>query len=254
MATMSLRFASLPRAESGAHVIHANSTSAADRTCSAQMLVDELQARAFDFDLQVQLCMDLDAMPVNDATVEWPEKLSPFVTVGRVHLPRQDISEPDESRQRVTRWRSTSGASRQTTGHSARSCRCDASTARRPRFGGRSTTSRKPSPPAQMRCCPHRSSNSKANPQSAGMSNAVAPTSSSRAASRSTRSTRSTPWPMSPSPGPDRGDQTRPGPEGAVRCRGPNRCARLHRPLQSCALDRWASAAGARRGDDGARA
>ena len=34
-------------------------------------------------------------MPVNDVTVEWPEKLSPFVTVGRVHLPRQDISGPE---------------------------------------------------------------------------------------------------------------------------------------------------------------
>src|SRR5258706_8297107 len=31
-------------------------------------------------------------MPVNDTTVEWPEKLSPFVTVGQVHVPRQDIS------------------------------------------------------------------------------------------------------------------------------------------------------------------
>jgi len=55
-------------------------------------MVDELQASAFDFDLQVQLCTDLEAMPVNEATVEWPEKLSPFVTVGRVHVPRQDIS------------------------------------------------------------------------------------------------------------------------------------------------------------------
>jgi hypothetical protein len=55
-------------------------------------LVDELQASAFDFDLQVQLCTDLKAMPVNETTVEWPEKLSPFVTVGRVHVPRQDIS------------------------------------------------------------------------------------------------------------------------------------------------------------------
>jgi hypothetical protein len=55
-------------------------------------LVDELQAGAFDFDLQIQLCTDLEAMPVNDTTVEWPEKLSPFVTVGRVHIPRQDIS------------------------------------------------------------------------------------------------------------------------------------------------------------------
>ena len=58
-------------------------------------LVDELQAHAFDFDLQVQLCTDLTAMPVNDSTVEWPEKLSPFVTVGRVHVPRQDISGPE---------------------------------------------------------------------------------------------------------------------------------------------------------------
>jgi hypothetical protein len=55
-------------------------------------IVDELQTRAFDFDLQVQLCTDIEAMPVNDATVEWPERLSPFVTVGRIHIPRQAIS------------------------------------------------------------------------------------------------------------------------------------------------------------------
>jgi hypothetical protein len=55
-------------------------------------VVDELQASAFDFDLQVQLCTDLQTMPVNDTTLEWPETLSPFVTVGRVHIPRQDIS------------------------------------------------------------------------------------------------------------------------------------------------------------------
>jgi hypothetical protein len=58
-------------------------------------LVDELRAHAFDFDLQAQLCTDLAAMPVNDVTVEWPEKLSPFVTVGRIHVPRQDISGPE---------------------------------------------------------------------------------------------------------------------------------------------------------------
>ena len=28
----------------------------------------------------------------NLPNAEWPEKLSPFVTVGRVHIPRQDIS------------------------------------------------------------------------------------------------------------------------------------------------------------------
>ena len=74
-------------------------------------LMDELRAGAFDFDLQVQLCTDLDAMPVNDVTVEWPEKLSPFVTVGRVHLPRQDISRPESVEQddalAFNQWRVT---------------------------------------------------------------------------------------------------------------------------------------------------
>ena len=55
-------------------------------------LGEALRERAFEFELQVQLCTDLEAMPVNEATVEWPEKLSPFVTVARVHLPRQDIA------------------------------------------------------------------------------------------------------------------------------------------------------------------
>src|SRR4029077_14201312 len=77
-------------------------------------LVDELQASAFDFDLQVQLCTDLEVMPVNEATVEWPEKLSPFVTVGRVHVPRQDISGTENFEKTdalaVNQWRGTDGA------------------------------------------------------------------------------------------------------------------------------------------------
>jgi hypothetical protein len=56
------------------------------------VLADELKAHAFDFDLQVQLCTDLKTTPVNDAAREWPEKLSPFITVGRVRIPRQDIT------------------------------------------------------------------------------------------------------------------------------------------------------------------
>ena len=74
-------------------------------------LADELRARGFDFDLQVQLCADLKAMPVNDTTVEWPERLSPFVTVGRVYIPRQDISAPQNPEQgdalAFNQWRVT---------------------------------------------------------------------------------------------------------------------------------------------------
>jgi hypothetical protein len=83
-----------PAADSAAQVIHRELDLNSGPDVYGPTLVDELQTRAFDFDLQVQLCADLDAMPVNDVTVEWPEKLSPFVTVGRVHLPRQDISGP----------------------------------------------------------------------------------------------------------------------------------------------------------------
>ena len=84
-----------PSAESAANAIHRELDLTTGPDVFRPALVDELQARACDFDLQVQLCTDLDAMPVNDTTVEWPEKLSPFVTVARVHLPRQDISGPE---------------------------------------------------------------------------------------------------------------------------------------------------------------
>ncbi len=81
-----------PDADSAAHAIHRELDLSSGPDVFGPALMDELRARAFDFELQVQLCNDLDAMPVNEVTVEWSEKLSPFVTVGRVHLPRQDNS------------------------------------------------------------------------------------------------------------------------------------------------------------------
>jgi nicotinic acid mononucleotide adenylyltransferase len=38
---------------------------------------------------------DINRMPVEDVTVEWSEQLSPFVTVAKVRIPRQDISGDD---------------------------------------------------------------------------------------------------------------------------------------------------------------
>ena len=56
-------------------------------------LVSELRDRPYEFDIQVQLCTDVAQMPVEDVTVEWPEQLSPFVTVAKLRLPQQDISD-----------------------------------------------------------------------------------------------------------------------------------------------------------------
>jgi hypothetical protein len=58
-------------------------------------LIAELQERPYEFDIQVQLCADLAQMPVEDVTVEWPEELSPFVTVAKLRFPQQNISGDD---------------------------------------------------------------------------------------------------------------------------------------------------------------
>jgi hypothetical protein len=84
-----------PAAENATRVIHRELSLKGGPEVFGPTLMDEVDANAFDFDLQVQLCTDLETMPVNDATVEWPESLSPFVTVGRIRIPRQDISGPE---------------------------------------------------------------------------------------------------------------------------------------------------------------
>jgi hypothetical protein len=86
-----------PVAENTTRVIHRELDLRDRRDVFYPTLVDEFQSSAFDFDLQVQLSTDLDVMPVNEPTVEWPEKISPYVTVARVHVPRQDISSAENS-------------------------------------------------------------------------------------------------------------------------------------------------------------
>ena len=41
------------------------------------------------FEIRVQLCTDLDAMPVEDASTEWSQLASPYRTVARLTLPAQ---------------------------------------------------------------------------------------------------------------------------------------------------------------------
>jgi hypothetical protein len=47
-----------------------------------------------DFDLMVQVQTDPHLMPIENASVRWPEKVSPFIAVGTVHIPRQNIDTP----------------------------------------------------------------------------------------------------------------------------------------------------------------
>jgi hypothetical protein len=74
-------------------------------------LVAELRERPYEFDIQVQLCVDLEHMPVEDVTVGWSETLSPFVTVAKLRLPQQDIGGDDNLERMdatsMTPWRCT---------------------------------------------------------------------------------------------------------------------------------------------------
>ena len=52
--------------------------------------VSYLRDHDAEFEIRVQLCTNLDSMPVEDASVEWPEQQSPYRTVARLRLPRQE--------------------------------------------------------------------------------------------------------------------------------------------------------------------
>jgi hypothetical protein len=47
-----------------------------------------------EWDLQVQLCTNLASMPIEDAAKPWPENESPYQSVARISLPRQDAWSP----------------------------------------------------------------------------------------------------------------------------------------------------------------
>ncbi|WP_375459182.1 catalase family protein [uncultured Enterovirga sp.] len=53
-------------------------------------VVEAFRVRGTEFEVRVQLCTDLDRMPVENASTEWPEDESPYLPVARLTLPPQD--------------------------------------------------------------------------------------------------------------------------------------------------------------------
>ena len=53
-------------------------------------VVEFFSANNAVFDVRIQLCTDLEKMPIEDASTRWPEELSPYVTVARLVLPAQN--------------------------------------------------------------------------------------------------------------------------------------------------------------------
>lgn len=52
-------------------------------------MIKTLAKKDVEFDLMIQLQTDSHRMPIETATVRWPEKLSPFIPAATVHIPQQ---------------------------------------------------------------------------------------------------------------------------------------------------------------------
>jgi len=59
-----------------------------------QSMAATLDRGDVELDFMVQLQTDPKRMPIEDASIEWPEELSPFVPLGRITIPRQSFSSP----------------------------------------------------------------------------------------------------------------------------------------------------------------
>lgn len=61
-----------------------------DDNAFRRAVVDYCRTKPADFELRVQLALDPETTPIDDATVEWPEDETPYRTVARLHVPAQD--------------------------------------------------------------------------------------------------------------------------------------------------------------------
>ncbi len=58
------------------------------------LVVDFFGRTEGEYELRAQLCTDLGRMPVEDASIEWPEEQSPYQAVARITLPAQNAYSP----------------------------------------------------------------------------------------------------------------------------------------------------------------
>jgi hypothetical protein len=58
------------------------------------LVVDFFKTQTAEYEIRAQVCTDLARMPVEDASVEWPAKLSPHLRLGKLTFPPQDAYTP----------------------------------------------------------------------------------------------------------------------------------------------------------------
>lgn len=66
-----------------------------DENYLRKAVTEQLNSADVEYDFAVQLQVDPEKMPIEDAIVEWSTDLSPFVKVATLTIPKQDFSCPD---------------------------------------------------------------------------------------------------------------------------------------------------------------
>jgi hypothetical protein len=59
-------------------------------------MVKTLAEQDVEFDIMLQVQTDPFRMPIENAAVRWPEKLSPFIPAARLHIPKQVFDSPGQ--------------------------------------------------------------------------------------------------------------------------------------------------------------
>lgn len=57
-------------------------------------MIQTLDEKDVAFDLLIQVQTDPHLMPIENASVRWPEKLSPFIPAATIHIPKQKFDSP----------------------------------------------------------------------------------------------------------------------------------------------------------------
>ncbi len=61
-----------------------------------QAMIDTLESHSVNFDFAIQFQKDPQDMPIENASVVWSEKKSPFIRVARINIPPQTFNYPEQ--------------------------------------------------------------------------------------------------------------------------------------------------------------
>lgn len=73
-------------------------------------VLDYFSSQSGEWELRAQLCVDVQRMPIEDATTEWPQELSPYLPVARIRVAPQSTwqgstSEQEDDQLAFSPWR-----------------------------------------------------------------------------------------------------------------------------------------------------